>query len=474
MDKRGLHNLTPRSSTKKQSCRVEGNLLEYPTFYFGDRSRPSKMSFVFEGEIDGQPIHRKITVGNHDGLPGALAQDCLVALLMLRDESREIHFYVREVTRLVFGNDRTMRRRQLVKQNLKLLAKTMIEFEDSFYNAEKREYVTTNIQPLFYGARIYEHRAGKNRMDARKHNVFRLSDLFENNINARYFNWVYFESYRKLKSGLSRRLFLYLTKKSNGGRRREFSITVEKLYPRLPITSKRPSERFECLDRAAKDLSKVGIARRYDNKGIVTFTFPDRLREAVEAPRVDTKALEDLVVRFYQGLDRKIVSDRRRREGVEVLRAIQGEAAVGAERLGQIIQWVLDRRDTKFKNLHSIRVLTKAWDQALSAIQRDEKKVAVAKKATEEAELQKKLTQERDDALVKLRAKFSNEDLAGIRNEAERRLREDRSFAFHLGRLTLIRDQERRAREEESVLRAIEAIIMREREEVAARPTEGA
>lgn len=466
-----MENNERTSNSTPHSCKIEGNLLEYPLFHFGDRSKPSKMTFVFEDEINGQRVCRRITVGNFEGLPGALAQDCLVALLMLREvqDGQDIHFYNREVTRLVFGSDRSMRRQQLVKNNLKLLAKTIIEFQDSFFDKETDKYITTKIRPIFEKADLYEHHKGDNRMAARDHNVFRLCDLLQQNINASYFNWVYFENYRRLKSGLPRRLFLYLTKKSNGGRRRDFVIRLEKLYPRLPITSQRPSERFEVLERAAKDLEKVGITYRYDNAGKITFFFPEKLRQVVEAPRVDGKALEDLVVRFYQGVGSPIVSDRRKREGVELLRGIQAEAGVGAERLGQIIQWVLDRRDTKFKGLHSIQVLSKAWDQALSAITREEARRTNAEVRASELEVQKAFAKNREGELAVLRTALSVEDLSRIHKEAERRFVDERKYCFARNRLETLQNEAQRDRVRGWTIKLIEDAIIRERAEASAK-----
>ena len=51
------------SLSRPRSCKLEGNLLEYPIFYFGDRNRPKEMSFRFEEERDAKSITRKVTVG---------------------------------------------------------------------------------------------------------------------------------------------------------------------------------------------------------------------------------------------------------------------------------------------------------------------------------------------------------------------------------------------------------------------------
>jgi hypothetical protein len=217
-------------------------------------------------------------------------------------------------------------------------------------------------------------------------------------------------------------------------------------------------------------LAKVGITYRYDNAGKITFFFPEKLRQAVEAPRVDTKALENLVVRFYQGLGSQIVSDHRKREGVELLRGIQAEAAVGGERLGEIIQWVLDRRDTKFKGLHSIQVLSKAWDQALSAITREETKKTKAEVRASELEVQEAFSKKREEDLALLRTMLSVEDLSQIRKEAERRFVDERKYYFARNRLETLQDEAQRERERGWTIKLIEDAIIRERAASAATP----
>lgn len=463
----------PISESKRtlHSCKVEGNLLEYPLFYFDRATRRTKMSFVFEESIGDQDVRRKFSVENGSGLPGAIAQDCLVALMMIRerDGTRDVNFFVREIARCLDVEGRAARghKREIVKKNLELLAKTIVEFKDSFFDKTKGEYVTTKIRPLFEKADLYEHRPGKNRREAWKENVFRLGELFERNLEAKYFNWIIFAKYKALKPGLARRLFLYLTKKSDGGRRREFAITLEKLYPRLPIVSRYPGHRFDILCRAAKDLEKVEITHRFTNTGLVTFFFPAKIQKILEAPRVDRKALEDLVVRFYRVIGTEQISAGRREDGVKVLIAVQAEAGVDVEKLGAIVDWVLARRETKFKGLHSIGILEKAWDQALSAITREEKKRAHADEeqtasrvaAAAFTEIENKRAQE----IAELRSKVGARELAELRCEAERRFAQDRKYVFCGQDLAHVQDERERERRRERFLTTIEDALLRER-----------
>lgn len=423
------------ATRRAKSGRVEGNLIEYPIFHF-HRGRRTAMSFVYEDDSRG--VRRQFTVTNGLGLPGALAQDCLVALMLLREEqqSSSIHFYVSEVARLVFGSACNQKRKQLVKAALRRLAFTVLEFEEAFFDQDDGEYITTRIKPLFEESTLYAHRLGKNHMDARQENLFRLSEAIEKNIAASYFNYVVFEEYRKLPSGLPRRLFLYLTKKSNGGRRNSFTIRVRKLYDRLPITNKQPSRRFDCLEKTATAIERIGITHRYSGDTI-TFVFPDRVRKTIETAFEGSSLLRELIQRFYSTLGVETVSDRRMSAGLRVLREIGTEAQVDPATLGKIVDWVLERREAKFKGLHSINILKAVWDQALSDIRKRENAAAkdVAQKENARAADHAAVAQAeaKKAHVAMMRASLSEGAALELRAEATRRFETEPRLAFTRG-----------------------------------------
>jgi hypothetical protein len=414
------------------------------------------MAFTYEDYKDPNLL-RSFRVTNGDGLPGALCQDCFVALLVLREQqgAPDVHFYVREITRLIFGSPRGRSKRLRVKLSLQRLATTVLVFTDSFYEGSGREYISTKIEALFPTARIYEHRHGKNHMDARQENVFRLSDLVEKNLAGRYFNYVDFEDYKQIRSGVPRRLFLYLTKKADGWRKKDFTIHVEKLYSRIPITAQKAAARFECLAKAAKDIEKVGIAHRF-NDDKITFRFEERRRRLdnrrqtsaakktpslVEAPATPQPpesttpqlSMRDLVEYFYRGIKVDRVSARRMSEGLEVLRRVQAESGADIPTMKRMIDWVLERRE-KFKGLHSIKILEAVWDQALADIQRQQKAEAqAAEQARKTRGAEQAIAQaasQRRDGLAAMRVGLSDAERAALRLEAEQRFEADPRLGF--------------------------------------------
>lgn len=433
----GVGGIVPRQRTETsrmtRAGRIEGNLIEYPLFQF-ERGKKTVQTFAYEDpQIPG--VRRHFTVTNGFGIGGALAQDCLVALMLLREEqqSRDVHFYVKEVARMLYGPHARQKKRYQIRKTLKRLAHTVLEFEDAFFDAQDGEYITTKIKPLFDESTLYQHRRGKNHMDARQENVFRLSAVIENNIAGRYFNYVVFEEYRKLPSGLPRRLFLYLTKKSNGGRRKSFTIGVRKLYDRLPITNKKPSRRFDCLEKTAKALAKIGITHRY-KCDTVTFVFPDRVRKSIETAAEGSAPLRDFVLRFYNTLGVETVSERRMTAGLRVLREVGTEAHVDPATLGKIVDWVLERRNTKFTGLHTINILRAVWDQALSDIRKAEKirerQEAAAQAARAEKEKEEATKRAAAERTATQRLALSEEEAAGLHREAERLLDSDPRYGF--------------------------------------------
>lgn len=467
----------------QQSCKLEGNLTEYPLFFFERTQRKTKESYVFEEkQTDGRVVRRTFTVLNGAGLPGALAQDCLVALMVVRESvgKRDVQFYIIQIATLLFGKHRakSMRIRQLVKKNLELLATTMVKFEDAFLDKEKGDYITTKILPLFHGAQLYEHRPDKNRREAWKENVFRLGDLFEKNLGAKYFNRILLDTYKKLPSGLPRRLFLYLTKKSNGGRARQWppegSANLEKLYNRLPITAKRASDRFETFKRAVDGLKTVGISYKFNNQGGIQFFFPPKFTKSVEAPAAAATGVDELVKRFYrEALGDEQVSDVRLKKGREVLAAIQKEGGFGPDRMGKIVDWVLAQRGRKYKKpIYSIAFLLEVWGDAATAIGKEEKtKAAAEAKAREDLEVardRKEREEEQKRFYADRIAKLSPAERADLRREAEQRAAQDRKYFFAADTIARTKDETKRAEKREQFLVMIERDILQERAE--ARP----
>lgn len=442
-------------------CKVEGNLIEYPLFYFGKAVLP-KQTYEFTETKGEKKIHRKFTVSNGSGIPGALGQDCLIALLILNEEQKEgsIHFFIQEIGRILFGKKKGRSRtaRRLVKQNLQRLAHTMVDFEDSFRTAEG-EYVTQEIGPLFAGASLYTHRAKNNTLLAWKENLFRLGDNFQKNIEGRYFNWIN-HNYWKVKSGIPRRLFLYLTKKSNGGKRPAFTISLDKLYPRIPISSPYPGRRFEYLARACKELKKVGITHKF-GKGIIEFFFPQELKKEVKAEKISVPKLERLVEKFYGALGINVLSHKRRTEGVEILRRIQKEERrISSARMEQIIGWILERRGTDFRKLHSIRIVEQVWDQALSFLENSERAKRGAQTRKENQKAKSARDSDRKMRIDKVRAALSSSEQRRIQKDAEKRLHSERRFAFTLSAIEREKNPVLRKERLGGVLRSIEEEIL--------------
>jgi hypothetical protein len=297
-------------------------------------------------------------------------------------------------------------------------------------------------------------------MDARRENVFRLSELLEKNLTGRYFSYVDFDDYKKIRSGIPRRLFLYLTKKSDGWRKREFTIHVEKLYSRIPITGKKAADRFECLAKAAREIENVGIGHRFSEDKI-TFRFVDRHRQLEErrrtasasrtppaepaatpqpapAPRPDGPttpelSMRDLVDHFYRGIKVERVSDRRMSSGLEVLRRVQAESGMDLPTVKRVIDWVLARRE-KLRGLHSIKILEAMWDQALADIQgrqKDEARAAEqARKVRDAEQAAEQATSQKRERLAAMRAELSDAERAALRLEAEHQFQADPRLAF--------------------------------------------
>jgi hypothetical protein len=185
------------------------------------------------------------------------------------------------------------------------------------------------------------------------------------------------------------------------------------------------------------------------------------LPSPAKAASTGTDDLGEIVRRFYCEIGVGRMSDGRVREGVQVLERIQQEAGVDVPTLNRMVDWVLQHREKKFPGLHSIKVLAKAWDQALSSIERsvDQKNAAEREsKAAEEREERRK--KETADRLAAERAALTDQERAALRREAEETAAKNPFLAAHLER---IEDEGEREAWLESHIQLAEGEILLER-----------
>ena len=178
------------------------------------------------------------------------------------------------------------------------------------------------------------------------------------------------------------------------------------------------------------------------------------------SPHTDA-AFGEIVRRFYRELGVERLSKVRLREGVEVLEGVQKESGADNPTLNQIIDVLLEQRDKKFAGLHSIKVLTKSWDQILSSIERSQKAKELGereRKAAEERETRKRT--EEAEAIAAARLSLGADEKGALRREAEEAMARNPFFDEPL---KSVEDESERAALRESTIQFIEDRILLDR-----------
>lgn len=171
--------------------------------------------------------------------------------------------------------------------------------------------------------------------------------------------------------------------------------------------------------------------------------------------------LGEIVRRFYRQVGVERLSEARVREGIEVLERIQEEAGVDVPTLNRIVDWVLEHREKKFPGLHSIKVLAKAWDQALSSIERRENAKEAAERDRKVAEeLEARRRDEDAERIAAARAALGADERAALRREAEAAVARNLFMAEHLKKIA---DEGERAAFRESNIQFMEERILLKR-----------
>lgn len=176
------------------------------------------------------------------------------------------------------------------------------------------------------------------------------------------------------------------------------------------------------------------------------------------SPETDGE-LGEIVRRFYRELGVVRLSDQKLRDGIDVLERIEREAGVEIPMLNRIVDWVLANRAKKFPNLHSIRILLKAWDQALAEIERAqnaEKAALREKEAAEEKVLARKKREVEE--VAGRRASLTDEEKSALRREAEQHADQNWFLQGQLEKFTS--DAERQACREEYIRTAENMLLL--------------
>ncbi len=276
---------------------VEGNLLEYPFFapaYAQHRTVP----VIFEAKIDDK---RSIVLSSGYGVPDSLSSDIFLYLMWkAKQEGLEVgkkyHFTLTEISKALGYTNK-----QHLKRSLKALSTTIFEFKSYYSNGV---YSRISDFKLIKELSLWESYRGEiPKSKAYEVNYYILDPRIIKQIEKdRYYRLVDFKLHKELKSGISKRLHLFLIKKL--GEQKEFKIGFRKLCLYVPIEKYAKYGKIKpalnTLIKALNELKDKGIIHFYPtnkeeilriirSKGDCIFTFkpaPAKLSEIESKERV--------------------------------------------------------------------------------------------------------------------------------------------------------------------------------------------
>lgn len=252
-----------RQEERSHLVKAEGNFEDHPYFTIGNQ-RSGEGVIQYSNTIrtkDGQELQQTWTIRAVQGLglPGSLDQDVYVALLQLIEqrggvpEDGWISFSLYELVQLLRrthgGRDYLQ-----IKQSLTRLAGTIIQSENAFYRKSQKSYLTDSFHLL---DRIKHSESSDGYGRAEKTSV-KLSDYFVESYKADYLKGLDVDFYWSLNSSVAKRLYRFIDKKRNHGRRWE--VELFSLRDRIPLSSYQyPSKIKEKLAPAHEELQQKGF-----------------------------------------------------------------------------------------------------------------------------------------------------------------------------------------------------------------------
>ena len=180
-----------------------------------------------------------------------------------------------------------------------------------------------------------------------------------------YFQYVDLNVYIRLKTGLPRRLYVYLAKHQQGKTR--YRIRVRKLAGLIPLKTNNITETKRTLTRAAENFEECSVVSSFSiDKGIICFRFGrkqlPRLEDAAPGP-------ETQVTWFYARIGQEHISGQKLRAGVRILEELRGEGYT-AEDIDYAVSWIIRYQERLSKQLggpvYSIGFVREVIGQALA------------------------------------------------------------------------------------------------------------
>ena len=274
---------------------IEGSLVDMP--FITCKKTNEIINVVNYNWLDSNGIQHGVEiVGGKYGIPTTEEFDVLIALLKIFATNNKIEFgeavneenyninnpemiitfslnqIAREMGKKSFSSSVLNR----IKQAIYTLKQTTISNRQAgaLYDINNKKYLESSekLFSIIEEANFYSLQAHK-KSPKKDLNSVRLGKFFYQSIKGGYFKYINYDTYKQLKNGVAKRIFLCLTKWRNN--KLYITLKYDTLYSRIPLEDDIPKKQKKAtLKRACNALVKIDYLQSYEMKQhYVTFIF---------------------------------------------------------------------------------------------------------------------------------------------------------------------------------------------------------
>jgi hypothetical protein len=350
----------PREALKPVGGRDELNLAEFPITLLSDRVPKDCKTLVFEIEPRGEGVPRKVTITGSDylGLPTAVDDEVLVALIQLTKlkndfTSRTVPFSRYEVVKLLGWPDNG-NSYDRVEEAINRWAGVTLYYDNAWKKLETKEWVSETFH-VIERASFLPQEARRTRLAKGQHELafstFTWNEVMFQSFQAGSLKRLDIDAYFSFTTSIAKRMYRFLDKRFWVKPRWEFDLK-EFAFERIGLSRKynvaqiknKLQPAIEELSQATKEraafLEEMPSEARYVKVGkgqwliILARKMSDSLPNQVEVPHVEPSGLvAELVAR---GVDRDVAAELVRTSPADLVTL----------RL-EVFDWLLQRKNQK-------------------------------------------------------------------------------------------------------------------------------
>lgn len=261
-----------KRSKKRLYCK-EKNLLQLPLFYF---EKTSKKEIEISWEDEGYEC--KVTCSTNRELPGALEMDIFSACMRIWvKQGMSDDGVLIENTDIADELDLNYRNWcTKIKNSILKLGAARYEFYRCFVDVKKRKMTSIRQFCLFTTVQADEFEIE----DKRKINKYKLifAPQIKCNLEKRYYQWLDFDLYKRIETGVGRKLYEFLEKKRYQNKNQKFSISEDKIYRWIPITNVDIYQRRKTMKKGIASLVKHDYLKgAYLERGLWVYEYAKKI-----------------------------------------------------------------------------------------------------------------------------------------------------------------------------------------------------